>query len=116
MAGNLHPTLSQLVPFENVPNELEAIRDALQTIFDEIYVTNLIVGKSYQGDSGFYTMTLTTYDSLGIDLQSGTLKIVNDEEETIYHHFKVLVENTAGMLSVAENILTIFNEDYWIKI
>lgn len=50
------------------------------------------------------------------DLQSGTLKIVNDEEETIYHHFKVLVENTAGMLSVAENILTIFNEDYWIKI
>lgn len=50
------------------------------------------------------------------DLQSDTLKLINDEGNTVYHHFKVLTENTAGMLSTEENILTIFNEDNWIEI
>ena len=50
------------------------------------------------------------------DLQSDSLKLINDEGNTVYHHFKVLVENTAGMLSTEENILTVFNEDDWIEI
>lgn len=50
------------------------------------------------------------------DLQSDTLKLVDDDGNTVYHHFKVLAENTAGMLSIEENILTIFNEDDWIEI
>lgn len=41
------------------------------------------------------------------DLQSGTLKLTNDEGNAIYHHFKVIAENTAGMLSAEEKILTI---------
>lgn len=50
------------------------------------------------------------------DLQSGTLALTDDDGNTMYHHFKVIAENTAGMLSTDENILTIFNEDDWIII
>lgn len=64
----IHPTLSQLLPFDKIPNEVEAVRDALASIVDDIYVKNLIIGKSYQGDSGFYSLTLTTYNSLGVNI------------------------------------------------
>ncbi len=64
----LKPTLSQLLPIDKIPNELEALRDALASIFDDIYVTDLIVGKSYHGDSGFYSLTLFTYNSLGVEV------------------------------------------------
>jgi hypothetical protein len=64
----MHPTLSQLLPLDKIPNEIEAVRDALESIFDDIYVKNLIVGKSYHGDSGFYSLTLTTYNSLGVNI------------------------------------------------
>jgi len=78
MSDNImHPTLSQLVPLENIPNELEALRDALASVFDEVYVKNLIVSKSYQGDAGFYTLTLKSYNALGIDIPlASDLKLV----------------------------------------
>jgi len=50
------------------------------------------------------------------DLQSDILKLINDDGNPIYHHFKVIAGNTAGMLSTEENILTIFNEDDWIEV
>ena len=45
------------------------------------------------------------------DLQNDTLKLTNQEGRPIYHHFKVIAENTAGMLSVDEIITTIGNGD-----
>lgn len=47
------------------------------------------------------------------NLLSGTLSIMNDENNSIYHHFKVIAENTAGMMSNEERILTIHNEVNW---
>jgi hypothetical protein len=44
------------------------------------------------------------------DLQSDTLTIFNADGNVIYHHFKVVAENTAGMLSIEENILTVPND------
>jgi hypothetical protein len=44
------------------------------------------------------------------DLDSSSLNIFSTEEGRIYHHFKVIAENTSGMLSTKENILTIYNE------
>ncbi|WP_430408565.1 hypothetical protein [Kordia sp.] len=78
MSSNImHPSLSQLLPLDKIPNEIEAVRDALISVFDDIYVKNLIVGKSYHGDSGFYSLTLTTYNSLGIDIPiADDLKLV----------------------------------------
>jgi hypothetical protein len=43
-------------------------------------------------------------------LGNGTLKI-QENGNPIYHHFKVVAENTAGMLSTEENILSIL-QDY----
>ena len=69
MPNNLmHPTLSQLLPLDKIPNGIEAIRDALASVFEDIYVKNLIVGKSYHGDTGFYSLTLTTYNSIGVGI------------------------------------------------
>lgn len=50
------------------------------------------------------------------NLQSDSLKLIDNEGSPIYHHFKVITENTAGMLSTNENILTIFNENDWLEI
>jgi len=47
------------------------------------------------------------------DLQSGTLSIKNSENNSVYHHFKVIAENTAGMMSREERILTIHSEANW---
>lgn len=41
------------------------------------------------------------------DLADGTLIILDEENTPKYHHFKVIAENTSGMLSTQENILTI---------
>lgn len=47
------------------------------------------------------------------DLASGTLSILDNEENNIFHHFKVITENTAGLLSKEENILTVHSEANW---
>ncbi len=47
------------------------------------------------------------------DLESGTLSIMDSQGKKIYHHFKVITENTAGMMSSQEKILTLHNEADW---
>lgn len=46
---------------------------------------------------------------LDTDLNSNSLVIINSDGVNVYHHFKVITENTSGMLSIEENILTIPN-------
>jgi len=50
------------------------------------------------------------------DLGDDSLKLLNETGDKLSHHFKVIAENTSGMLSNEENILTIFNEDDWTQI
>ena len=50
----IYPTLNQLLPLENIPNEVESIKDAIADIFEEIFVKDLIVSKSFQGESGVF--------------------------------------------------------------
>jgi hypothetical protein len=47
------------------------------------------------------------------NINSTFLDTKNSEGNTIYHHFKVIVENTSGMFSSQENILSIYREDTW---
>ena len=75
--SNMYPRLNQLLPLEKIPNELEDIREALIDVFDDIFVKDLIVGKSYHGDSGFYTLTLVS-DSLGINIPLAKDFLVTD--------------------------------------
>jgi len=67
--------------------------------------------KIHDLQSNLETITLPLLDTT---LQSDTLSLVLDGVKT-YHHFKVITENTSGMLSKEENILTIFDEDKWIE-
>lgn len=64
----MHPSLSQLLPLDKIPNEVEAVRDALASLFDSVFVKDLIASQSYDNSSGFYSMTLTTYKSVGLDI------------------------------------------------
>lgn len=74
---NIHPSLSQLISLDAIPNEIEGIRDALVSVFDHIYVKNLIASKSYDGSSAYYTFILTTYAPLGINIPiADDLKLV----------------------------------------
>ena len=47
------------------------------------------------------------------ELGSGTLNILDGDGNPVYHHFKVVAENTAGMFSTEERILTIYNPETW---
>ncbi|MDH7911368.1 Ig-like domain-containing protein [Winogradskyella sp. SYSU M77433] len=47
------------------------------------------------------------------DLNSADLVVLNEDGDPLYHHFKVIAENTSGMFSTEENILTIYTEDEW---
>ncbi|KAB8156119.1 hypothetical protein EZY14_002565 [Kordia sp. TARA_039_SRF] len=49
-------------------------------------------------------------------LQDHSLATQDADGNTIYHHFKVVAQNTSGMQSTEENILTIPNEDNWVDI
>ncbi|QTD39025.1 BspA family leucine-rich repeat surface protein [Polaribacter batillariae] len=57
-------------------------------------------------ESNESTMELSLLDT---DLGSEDLTIKNEENNPVYHHFKVTAENTSGMLSTEERILTIPN-------
>ncbi len=46
-------------------------------------------------------------------LGSGTLQVRDGSGNPVYHHFKVVAENFAGMLSRAEEILTIHQPGLW---
>lgn len=46
--------------------------------------------------------------------EPGDLIVQDAEGNPIYHHFKVMTENTAGMMSIQENILTIGNDLLYI--
>lgn len=41
---------------------------------------------------------------------TGRLSLTDENGDSLYHHFKVLVKNTSGIMSIRENILTIGNE------
>ncbi|WP_306350746.1 hypothetical protein [Flavobacterium sp. '19STA2R22 D10 B1'] len=45
---------------------------------------------------------------ISTDLETGTLETLNGEGNKIYHHFKVIAENSTGMFSTQENILTLY--------
>ena len=89
-------------------------------------LTNVVLqwGKTaYKGTYHLYKMNsngnwlkiyeITTNDALisvmlsSTELADDTLLKTNDEGSIIYHHFKVVAENTSGMFSTQENILTI---------
>lgn len=58
-------------------------------------------------------IALNLYDT---ELNSDVLRLKDSDGNDVFHHFKVLTENTSGMISSEENILTIFNPDLWTEL
>jgi hypothetical protein len=52
-------------------------------------------------------IALVSVPLLQTDLLSDKLTVINDDNENIYHHFKVGVESTSGLLNLYDKILTI---------
>ena len=50
------------------------------------------------------------------ELNNANLDVRDEDNNPVYHHFKVVAENTSGMFSQEENILTIYNENTWKNI
>jgi len=50
------------------------------------------------------------------NLNTYTLPTQSQEGTRIYHHFKVLAENTSGMFSTKENILSLYDASQWNSI
>lgn len=47
------------------------------------------------------------------NLATGSLTVRDAEDKPIYHHFKVVAENTSGMFSTEEKIVTVYRPDQW---
>jgi len=47
------------------------------------------------------------------NLGTGSLTVLNIDNTPIYHHFKIITENTSGMISSEEKILTIYDVNSW---
>ncbi len=68
MPTQFHPSLGQLLPLDRIPNEGESLRDVLATLLDSVFVKNLICSQKPDGSSGFYSMTIVSYNGLGINI------------------------------------------------
>jgi hypothetical protein len=63
-----YPSISSLLPLEQIPPNLGFIQGVLQEVFDNLYYRDLQVQKSKQGDVGFYQLSLVIYQRLGVEI------------------------------------------------
>jgi len=64
----LYPVVSDLLPLEKIPSELQGLREALKNVLDEVYFKDFRVGQSYHGEAAYYAMTLVTFNPLGLNI------------------------------------------------
>ncbi|MBW8242520.1 hypothetical protein K1F50_06875 [Muricauda oceani] len=64
----LYPVVSDLLPLEKIPSELQGLREALENVLDEVYFKDFRVGQSYHGEAAYYAMTLVTFNPLGLNI------------------------------------------------
>ena len=64
----IYPVVSDLLPLERIPSELEGLREALENMLDNIYFKDFRIGQSYHGESAYYAMTLVTFNPFGLSI------------------------------------------------
>jgi hypothetical protein len=90
----------------------------------QVFADRLIKGKYHilNTDSSGKWIEITTLKSINgqiylnlelTNLKTNQLKTKTTDDNTVYHHFKIIAENTSGMFSSKENILSIYNKDSW---
>jgi hypothetical protein len=63
-----YPPLSDLVPIDKIPSDLEVVADALTSALEGLYYRNLFLTTSLRGDAGYYQFDLVLYKSVGISV------------------------------------------------
>lgn len=69
----------------------------------------------WEQESTFYVVNNKIYLPLD-DLSINPMSIKDSNGNVLYHHFKVVAENTSNMFSTEEKILTIYKADTWADI
>ncbi|MGZ8789319.1 MAG: hypothetical protein ACXW4P_13920, partial [Thermoanaerobaculia bacterium] len=65
------PPLSELISLDSLPESLDFLDDALDTVFSELYFKDLYVDKSFHGESATYTITIVSQTKLALNIAGG---------------------------------------------
>ena len=71
-----YPKLSSVVKIEDLPEQLNFVKNGLHNVLDKIYFKDLIFAQKEYGGGKFYTITLIKYKRLGIDIPGTGFSIV----------------------------------------
>lgn len=66
------PTLSVLLPVENIPNSLGVFQNGINNIFSHLYYSDFKIDRSASGDEVYYSLTIISYKRLAIELPGTT--------------------------------------------
>lgn len=120
--------LAVIIPESYIPDTPTLVFFSEEPVNGVLNQVKLVWAKTcYRGSYHLYKMTPSgnwskifeisgNQETFVIDLETTTLgvshlEIEDADQKPIYHHFKVVAENTSGMMSKEEKILTIYNED-----
>lgn len=68
MANNFYPSLSTLIPVENIPDDFGVLKSGITQIFKHFYYRDLQISRSASGDAASYDLSLLTYKRLAIEI------------------------------------------------
>lgn len=93
MANKFYPTLATLIQTDDIPNELDFIKDGIVSIFSTLYFKDFQFTKSKHGDSAFYSLTLVSLqgESLG-DAASGFALLLNPSDVGTTSEYPITLE------------------------
>ncbi|MBT1689821.1 hypothetical protein, partial [Dawidia soli] len=100
-ANKFYPSLSALVPVEDIPDNLGFVKNGLSSVFDHFYYRNLQIDKSVAGDAAFYNLSLLTFRRIGLDIPgTGGMSLVLNPSftETGSSEFPLSVSYKWGIL------------------
>src|SRR5690554_3713888 len=75
-----YPRLSSVVSFEDFPESLGFLKQALQSIFSKIHYKDLQYSKSPNGDAAFYSLSIVS-KKLAIELFGSGINLVLNPDE-----------------------------------
>lgn len=67
-ANNFYPSLTTLIPVENIPENFGVFKSGLTQLFNHFYYKDLQITRSVSGDSAFYDLKILTYKRLAIEI------------------------------------------------
>lgn len=76
-----YPSLSEILPIDNIPASLGPIKNGVQNLFQHLYYKDLQVEKSAAGDAAFYKLKLLAYQRIGFEIPgTGASIILNPDD------------------------------------